>query len=50
MPYEPDIAARRVALVIGNGAYENATPLEAPRGDAAAMTAMLEGQGFEVVM
>jgi uncharacterized caspase-like protein len=45
---EPANAERRVALVIGNGAYENAGTLaNAPR-DAAAMAALLTRVGFEV--
>ncbi|KAB0681350.1 SUMF1/EgtB/PvdO family nonheme iron enzyme [Aureimonas leprariae] len=42
-------AERRVALVIGNGAYENITQLINPPRDAAAMSAMLRGLGFDVV-
>ena len=41
-------AERRVALVIGNGAYRHSTPLPNPANDARAMAAMLEGLGFEV--
>ena len=41
--------AARVALVIGNSAYEHAEPLPNPVNDAAAMAAALEGVGFEVV-
>ncbi len=40
---------RRVALVIGCAAYENARPLQAPTGDAARMSSLLEGLGFEVI-
>lgn len=40
---------KRVALVIGNGAYANATPLGNPPNDARAMAAMLRGLDFEVV-
>lgn len=39
---------QRVALVIGNGAYE-ATPLRNPVNDARAMAATLGGLGFEVI-
>lgn len=40
---------KRVALVIGNGAYQNAQPLPNPTNDARAMEAKLRGLGFEVV-
>ena len=40
--------AKRVALVIGNGAYEDA-PLRNPVNDARAIAATLEGVGFEVI-
>ena len=40
---------RKVALVIGNSAYQHATPLENPHNDAEAMTALLKGIGFDVV-
>jgi hypothetical protein len=42
-------AAGRVALVIGNGAYTNATVLPNPTNDAADMTAALQGLGFTVI-
>ncbi len=41
--------ARRVALVIGNGAYENAPVLANPPNDARAVAGKLRGLGFEVV-
>ncbi|QEN88469.1 caspase family protein [Labrys sp. KNU-23] len=40
---------KRVALVFGNGAYVNATPLGNPLNDAKAMAAMLGRLGFEVI-
>jgi len=40
---------RRVALVIGNSAYENVPALPNPQKDAAAMAAVLRNIGFEVV-
>jgi tetratricopeptide (TPR) repeat protein len=40
---------RRVALVIGNSAYENVPALANPQKDAAAMAAVLRNIGFEVV-
>ena len=42
-------ASKRVALVIGNSAYENAEPLINPRNDAEDLTVKLEGLGFDVV-
>lgn len=46
----PAEAAKRVALVIGNSAYEHAAPLENPKNDAIALAAVLERLGFTVVM
>ncbi len=40
-------AAQRVALVIGNAAYEHATPLRNPHNDAQAMAAALQRLGFD---
>ena len=37
------LAARRVALVVGNSAYENVTPLANPVNDAATICAFAEG-------
>lgn len=45
----PAEAAKRVALVIGNGAYTATTRLENPPNDAADMAATLRRLGFEVV-
>jgi uncharacterized caspase-like protein len=45
----PASAEKRVALIIGNSAYQNVTPLANPANDAAAMTATLKGAGFDVV-
>lgn len=42
-------AERRVALVVGNGAYKQAAPLANPSNDARAVSAALERLGFEVV-
>lgn len=42
------LAAKRVALIIGNAAYAEA-PLRNPVNDARAMAAKLEGFGFEVI-
>jgi uncharacterized caspase-like protein len=42
-------ADRRVAFVVGNGAYKNVTPLPNPPIDAKAMAGVLRNVGFEVV-
>ena len=42
-------AEKRVALVIGNGAYQNTTQLKSTKIDAADMAAALTRLGFEVV-
>jgi uncharacterized caspase-like protein len=42
-------AEKRVALVIGNSAYEHVPALANPKNDAGDMAAKLEGLGFEVV-
>jgi len=41
--------AKRVALVIGNSAYQNAPALRNPANDAAAMSAKFESLGFETI-
>ena len=45
----PAKADRRVAFVVGNGAYKNVTALPNPPIDAKAMAAMLRNVGFDVV-
>jgi uncharacterized caspase-like protein len=45
----PAKAERRIALVIGNGAYKSA-PLKNPVGDAEAVAASLQKLGYEVVL
>ena len=45
----PASAEKRVALVIGNSAYQNVTPLVNPANDATAITATLKSAGFDVV-
>ena len=40
---------RRVALVIGNGAYKSVDPLTNPKNDAAAVAVELTRLGFEVI-
>jgi hypothetical protein len=44
------VATDRIALVIGNGAYRNVTPLDNPVTDAADMAATLEAAGFTVTL
>lgn len=45
----PANAERRVALVIGNSAYENTLPLNNPSNDAVDIAAKLRLLGFEVI-
>src|SRR5712671_3635500 len=45
----PAAAEKRVALVIGNSAYQNVTRLDNPRNDAALMADTLGGLGFTLV-
>jgi len=45
----PSHAEKRVALVIGNGAYRNAIVLPNPRNDAEDVSAALERLGFEII-
>jgi hypothetical protein len=40
---------RRVALVVGNGAYQNAPTLPNPPNDARALAEAPRGLGFEVI-
>jgi hypothetical protein len=42
-------ADRRVAFVVGNGAYKHVSPLPNPSVDARAMASLLRNVGFEVV-
>ena len=49
VPAHPASAERRVAFVVGNGAYQHATPLPNPSVDAKAMAALLRNVGFEVI-
>jgi hypothetical protein len=42
-------AEKRVAFVVGNGAYKNVAPLPNPPVDAKAMASVLRNVGFEVV-
>jgi hypothetical protein len=45
----PAVAEKRVALVIGNGNYENASRLTNPANDAKAMADLFRSAGFDVV-
>jgi peptide/nickel transport system substrate-binding protein len=44
------LAEKRVALVIGNGAYAKVPKLDNPKNDAAAIEAMFKAAGFDVVV
>ena len=46
---QPACAEKRVALVMGNSAYQNVTPLANPQNDSEAMSAVLKSVGFDVV-
>src|ERR1700736_4563219 len=46
---QPALAEKRVALVIGNSAYQHAPALPNPSRDAKAMAAMFERGGFAVI-
>ena len=46
---QPAWAAKRVALVIGNSAYQNVALLPNPVNDGAVIAATLKGAGFDVV-
>jgi hypothetical protein len=46
---EPALAEKRVALVIGNSAYQNVSRLANPANDSAAIAATLKTAGFDVV-
>src|SRR5260370_29213794 len=43
------MADRRVAFVVGNGAYKNVAPLPNPAIDAKSMAKVLRNVGFDVV-
>jgi hypothetical protein len=47
--FAPASAERRVAFVMGNGAYKNAIQLPNPPSDAQAMADLLKSMGFEVI-
>ena len=44
------VAGERIALVVGNGAYVNTSPLPNPPADAALMARTLKGAGFSVTL
>ena len=46
---QPAWAAKRVALVLGNSAYQNVARLPNPVNDGAAIAATLKDAGFDVV-
>ena len=46
----PSYAGKRIALVIGNSAYKNISPLDNPKNDAELMAATLKNVGFDVVL
>jgi hypothetical protein len=46
---QPALAEMRVALVLGNSAYQNVPPLSNPVNDAALMAKTLKDAGFDVV-
>ncbi|MGA2293547.1 caspase family protein [Bradyrhizobium sp.] len=46
---QPAFAERRVALVMGNSAYQNVSRLANPTNDSEAMSAILKKAGFDVV-
>jgi uncharacterized caspase-like protein len=46
---DPASAERRVAFVVGNGAYQHTSTLPNPPVDARAMSALLRNVGFDVV-
>jgi uncharacterized caspase-like protein len=43
------LAEKRVALVVGNSAYQNVTRLDNPRNDAALMAETLADLGFSLI-
>ena len=45
----PAAAEKRIALVMGNSAYQNVTRLDNPRNDAALMADTLKGLGFTLI-
>jgi len=46
---QPALAEKRVALVLGNSAYQNVTPLTNPTNDSIAISETLQKAGFDIV-
>src|SRR5215510_8190954 len=46
---QPALAGKRVALVMGNSAYQNVSRLANPANDSEAMSATFKSAGFDVV-
>ena len=46
---QPAFADKRVALILGNSAYQNAPPLSNPVNDSALIADRLKAAGFDVV-
>jgi hypothetical protein len=46
---QPAWAEKRVALVLGNSAYQNVTPLTNPTGDSVAIAEIFQKAGFDFV-
>ncbi|WP_407157078.1 caspase domain-containing protein [Bradyrhizobium sp. STM 3557] len=46
---QPALAEKRVALIIGNSAYQNVPPLANPINDGAVMSATFKSAGFDLV-
>jgi uncharacterized caspase-like protein len=46
---DPATAEKRIALVVGNSAYQNITRLDNPRSDATLMAQTLSGLGFTLI-
>jgi len=46
---QPAFAGKRVALVIGNSAYQNVNRLANPANDSEAMSMTLKDPGFDIV-
>lgn len=49
LPAAPAAAEKRIALVVGNSAYQNITRLDNPRNDATLMAGTLSGLGFTLI-
>ena len=49
MVCQPALAEKRVALILGNSAYQNVAPLANPVNDSAKIAATLKDAGFDIV-